>query len=96
MYPINNCLEYSRIELIPSTPYHFECCATEIIGYNLLIVCIYRTPTSNPSIFLKNFELLTRTLTRKKNKKVILCGDWNIDLLKKKQTDDRTNIYTRQ
>lgn len=79
--PINN--------LIDSIPRHFEMCAAKIMHGNIIVVCIYRTPDSDVQIF---FEALNRLLQKIKinNKKtVILCGDWNIDILKANKISQR-------
>lgn len=45
-------------------------------------MCIYRIPDSDVFIFFKKLESLLHYLTRKVKKNIILCGDWNIDILK--------------
>lgn len=74
-------LDCKRINTDQALPYSFECCAVEVLQYNLIIVCIYRTPNSNLDIFFQQLQSLLCTLSRKRNKKIILCGDWNIDML---------------
>lgn len=75
-------LSFKTLEIKNAKPYIFECCGLEILNYKLIIICVYRTPSSKVSEFLSELELLLQTLTRKSNKKVVLCGDWNIDVLK--------------
>lgn len=59
---------------------HFECCAMEIKDSNLIIICIYRTPNSNIDIFFNKINILLHKIGRKK--RIIVCGDLNIDTLK--------------
>lgn len=78
---LKNNLEFKEIKIKESVPFSFEGCAVEVLPYNVIIVCIYRTPSSKVEIFLDKLESLLETLSRKHNKKVVLCGDWNIDVL---------------
>jgi hypothetical protein len=76
-------IDYKKFDISSlSICYLFECCAVEITQYNLIVVCIYRTPTSDIALFLRQLQKLLNMLDRKRNKKIILCGDWNIDMLK--------------
>lgn len=61
--------------------YCFESTGVEIITYNIALICIYRTPNSSITVFFDKLNNLLHNLIRK-FKKVILCGDWNIDTLK--------------
>ncbi|KAL0868710.1 hypothetical protein ABMA27_008153 [Loxostege sticticalis] len=74
---------------IPSgivTKIHFECCGIEIMGMNLIVCVIYRVPDykiSSIGMFLHKLEKLLHYLTSKyQRKKIIICGDWNLDILK--------------
>ena len=49
--------------------------------YKLSIVCIYRSPDGQLEEFLNKLEVVILKLLNK-NKILILCGDWNIDLLR--------------
>ncbi|KAI5640836.1 reverse transcriptase (RNA-dependent DNA polymerase) domain-containing protein [Phthorimaea operculella] len=64
---------------------YFECCGVEITGLNLIIVNIYRIPKqvkAHVGVFLHKLDKLLHSLTcRFKRKKIIVCGDWNINLL---------------
>lgn len=74
---LTNILKYS----IPGV---IESCAIELISHKLIIVCIYRPPNmSNINIFFDNLESILKTLCINLNKKVIICGDFNIDILKR-------------
>ena len=58
----------------------FEISAVEIVDYNLTVVCVYRSPDGDFSIFLKNLEsVIQKTKVRKR--RLILCGDWNINFM---------------
>lgn len=72
--PITNLIE-------PKLCY-FECCGIEITTLKLYVICIYRTPNSNVTLFLENLNLLLKNLLKRKNKTAILCGDWNLDVIK--------------
>jgi hypothetical protein len=58
----------------------------EIKRLGLIVVTIYRIPKQTKAhigIFLCKLEqLLDFTMTKYKRKKIVICGDWNIDLLK--------------
>lgn len=79
---LKNEVDYINLDITTPVKYDFEYCATELVNYGLIIVCIYRTPSSNVRNFLNNLDFLLAKLTRKRNKQLILCGDWNIDVLK--------------
>jgi predicted outer membrane repeat protein len=57
----------------------FEMSLIELPEYKLLIVCIYRSPKEFDK-FLNKLETVIQKLL-KKDKILILCGDWNIDSL---------------
>jgi hypothetical protein len=59
---------------------NFELSLIELIDYKLYIVCIYRAPDGEIDIFLNKLVRLIQKLLSK-NKSLLLCGDWNIDLL---------------
>jgi hypothetical protein len=40
-----------------------EVSATELVDFNYIIVCIYRSPNGNFWIFLKNLEFIVHTMT---------------------------------
>jgi exonuclease III len=61
----------------------FECCAIELSTFKLIIVCLYRTPNiHNIDCFMEKMEILFEKVGMLKNKKVVICGDFNIDILK--------------
>lgn len=62
-----------------------ECCAIELVAHKLIIICIYRPPKSSKdaiSIFFEKIELIFHFCCRELGRKVLLCGDFNIDILK--------------
>lgn len=65
----------------------FECYGVELPRHKLIIICMYRIPDckkSNPYIFLKRFEILLDKLRLKAaKKKIVIAGDFNINVLKK-------------
>jgi exonuclease III len=58
----------------------FEISAIELVDLKIIVVSIYRSPMSSAETFL---ELLEATINKisKKGCFLILCGDWNINLL---------------
>lgn len=80
---IKHFLDYKIIRLCKEMAVEkvFECCGIEIPLYNCTIVCVYRTPNSNIHLFFNKLELLLHKLSDKKNNKIILVGDLNINTL---------------
>lgn len=62
----------------------FECCGVEIINYRIIIICIYRIPDrNNIRVFFNSLNNLLEYLFKKyKGYKIIVCGDWNINIIK--------------
>lgn len=63
----------------------FEVCGIEIPLHKVIVICIYRTPTSDPKVFLHKLDQLLFDLSRqhKHDTKIVLAGDFNINMLKK-------------
>lgn len=60
-----------------------ECCGIELPLHKISIVCVYRIPKlANLDIFNSKLENILAGLCNRNDKKVILCGDFNIDTLK--------------
>lgn len=59
---------------------HFEACAIECIGINLVVVCIYRPPNGDIPIFWSKLNELLN-LEAIQNYNVVVVGDINIDLM---------------
>jgi hypothetical protein len=53
---------------------------TELVDFKLYVGCIYRAPNGQFDIFLDKLEIMIKKLLSK-NKILILCGDWNVDML---------------
>jgi exonuclease III len=73
----------------------FECCGIEIFNCNLIVVCLYRTPDSNINIFFEQLNKILNLLRSKtkSTKKIIICGDFNINtLIENKTTKDYFSI----
>lgn len=64
----------------------FECCAVEIIAHKVIIICIYRIPKHNYEVFYDKLDHILNKVCLSSNKKIILCGDFNIDVLKRNKT----------
>lgn len=60
----------------------FECCGIELPLHKCIIICLYRIPNPNADIFLRNLECLITRLRRRLKMRIIITGDFNIDLLK--------------
>jgi exonuclease III len=58
----------------------FKVSVNELVDYNYIIVCNYRSPDGNFWIFLKNLEFILHTI-QFRNKKPLLCGNWNLNFL---------------
>ena len=60
-----------------------ECCAIELPSQKLTILCVYRPPKiTNLHQFYENLDIILKKIS-KPSKKIIMCGDFNIDILKK-------------
>jgi len=59
---------------------NFELSLTELVDFKLYVGCIYRAPNGQFDIFLDKLEIMVQKLLSK-NKILILCGDWNADML---------------
>lgn len=81
---IRKGLDFTNLQFVNqlSVSQKFECCGVEISNCNLLIICVYRTPDSDPFYFLDKLDILLHKLTNKYNKKIIIAGDMNINTLK--------------
>lgn len=67
-------------------PNVMECCAIELVVHKVIIICLYRPPknkTDYLNIFFENLNKILNICARKSNKGLILCGDFNIDILQK-------------
>jgi exonuclease III len=58
----------------------FEMSAVEILDYDLIFVCVYRSSDGDFSIFIRNLESVIQKVKVRK-KQLILCGDWNINFM---------------
>ena len=70
-----NCLQGISIEK------DFEIAISELVTYGYVIACIYRSPNGDFRVFLKNLEFVIQKIQSNKKKKLLLCGDWNINFL---------------
>lgn len=93
---VKNYLSFKVLSVLGlAAPYVFELCGIELLNYNTYILCVYRTPTSDPTLFLEKFNILLNFLGKNVNKKIIITGDWNIDILKQnKCTAEITSILS--
>lgn len=59
-----------------------ECCGIELTQHNLVIISLYRVPKHNLNIFYERLNIIFSKLCYNSKKKMIICGDFNVDLLK--------------
>jgi exonuclease III len=59
---------------------HFEACIIELIQLSTIIICVYRTPSSNINIFIETLDIIISNEINK-GKSAIIVGDLNIDFL---------------
>ena len=67
-----------------------ECCAIELLKHKVIIICIYRPPRNDSKHLDRFFTTLSLMLHEfcYTDKKVIICGDLNINTLKKTKDVD--------
>jgi len=58
----------------------FEMSVSEVVTHGYIVICIYRSPDGNFRVFLNNLELIIQKI-QSKRKKILLCGDWNLNFL---------------
>lgn len=51
----------------------------EFSDYKIILRCVYRLPDSDIHIFFNNLEIVIQKVQSKGKKKLILCGDWDIN-----------------
>lgn len=64
-----------------------ECCAVELTKHKIIVVCLYRVPKTNNkneliNLFFDKLDTILINLKKKSNKNIIICGDFNIDIMK--------------
>lgn len=82
---VKNGLQWKELPKVAklSTPGIFECCGVELTSYNIIVVCIYRIPNSNNLNYcFDKLDMLLREILRACYKKIVICGDFDIDVLK--------------
>jgi hypothetical protein len=57
---------------------YFEMAETELSDYNIIIICIYKSPDRNFDMCLRKLDLVIQKLIVK-GQILILSGDWNIN-----------------
>ncbi|KAG6438989.1 hypothetical protein O3G_MSEX000387 [Manduca sexta] len=78
-----------------SAMYHVECCGIELIEHNIIIICLYRIPGSDIHIFYDKLDSILRKIISTNKNHVILCGDFNINMLtKSNQSIDFENVLS--
>lgn len=81
---LKNNISFTKLQIAESLSedYNFECSGVVIKEPKMIVVCIYRTPTSNITIFFEKLEILLKKICNQSTRKIVLSGDWNIDILK--------------
>lgn len=82
---IKNGIQWKELPKVAklSIPGMFECCGVELTSYKIIIVCVYRIPnTNNLNHCFDRLETLLQELLHTHCKNIIICGDFNIDVLK--------------
>lgn len=75
---VKNNLKYKKREDIAnmSIEQHFEVCCIEL--KNLIVLVVYRSPSSDLNIFMSNLEQCLEKITNQNHKTIIVSGDFNI------------------
>lgn len=92
---VKKSLKYQNLDWIEdySSEKIVECCGISIAELNLKLICIYRPPKSNLNVFYDTLEKILSKVTRKVknvNKKIVLVGDFNINILEK---SNNSNLF---
>lgn len=80
-------LKYEKIThfMDLSVDLHFEHCAVNLTTCNVIVICLYRIPTTtrtNINLFFERLELvLYKYITKYPRKKIVVAGDLNINML---------------
>jgi len=73
----------------------FELSVIELVGYAIIVICIYRSPDGKIDTFFNKLEMIIKKLIVK-HKTLIMCGDWNINFLQTSpHTRDLNNLLLR-
>lgn len=83
---IHNHIRYTEIDFVKlaNVCNVFECCAVELTDHKIVILCIYRVPGPQKiDIFFDNLTYILEQICYKNRHKIIICGDFNIDMLQK-------------
>ena len=62
---------------------HFESSMVELTKLNMIIICVYRTPSSDIKILTDNLDVIISSLINK-YKYILVVGDLNVDFLSNK------------
>lgn len=94
---VRNGLRYKELTGVKkySVPNYVECCAVELLDHKTIIICLYRVPLKkeNYDIFYECCENILKKVYNKKDVKIILCGDFNINILNNtRQTQEFQNL----
>lgn len=80
---ISKGLEFIELQYVKAFAVRagFECCGILLPFENLIIICIYRIPQSlYLDLFFEKLNLLLGRMSTIHKRKIILCGDFNIDI----------------
>ena len=54
---------------------------SELVDYGYIVVCTYRSPDRKFRTFFETLELTIQIAQAKKKKKLLMCGDWNLNFM---------------
>jgi hypothetical protein len=96
IYARSNIVTMERPEITQlSDESHFETCAIECIGLDVIVVCIYRPPSGDIQLYISKLTQLLN-LDVLQNYRVLIIGDINIDLLTKSTISKNLNNTIKQ
>lgn len=92
-------LKYETIKKVEtlSVPNIVEISGVELVDHNLIIICVYRVPKNMKLTLDIFYEKMSQILEirRLRNKKFILCGDFNINVLQKTSMSNDLEYFLR-
>ena len=79
---VRNILQCNYVDYLKEigSENNFELSAVEIIDFNFIVACIYRSPNGKFEEFLNKLESVIGKV-QSRGKHILLCGDWNINFL---------------
>lgn len=85
---VKNSLKYTVLDFVAgySVQNVVECCAIKMTEHEIIVICLYRIPKNNKNTYDIFFNILMDILDNLAyDNKIIVCGDFNINILTKSQ-----------